>query len=70
MLGRAKLWPRFVTVWNWCNVLQYLALVVATAGCFQPLYGDHSFTSAPGMGAPSRLSTRPALSARASSRSN
>jgi hypothetical protein len=23
-LGRRHLWPRFVTVWNWCNVLQYL----------------------------------------------
>ncbi len=30
MLGRAPLWPRFVTVWNWCNVLQYLVLVGAT----------------------------------------
>jgi hypothetical protein len=30
MLGRGRLWPRFVTVWNWCNVLQYLALVGAT----------------------------------------
>ena len=30
LLGRAALWPRFVTVWNWCNVLQYLALLAAT----------------------------------------
>ena len=29
-LGRAQRWPRFVTVWNWCNVLQYVALVAAT----------------------------------------
>ena len=29
-LGRARLWPRFVTLWNWCNVLQYLALLAAT----------------------------------------
>jgi len=31
MLGRARLWPRFVTVWNWCQVLQYIAVVGATA---------------------------------------
>jgi len=30
MLGRGHLWPRFVTVWNWCNVLQYVVLVLAT----------------------------------------
>jgi hypothetical protein len=29
-LGRGRLWPRFVTVWNWCNVLQYVVLVIAT----------------------------------------
>jgi hypothetical protein len=29
MLGRAPHWPRFITVWNWCNVVQYLLLVVA-----------------------------------------
>jgi hypothetical protein len=28
-LGRAQHWPRFVAVWNWCNVVQYLLLVVA-----------------------------------------
>jgi hypothetical protein len=28
-LGRAQHWPRFITVWNWCNVVQYLLLVVA-----------------------------------------
>lgn len=30
LLGRSRLWPRFIAVWNWCNVLQYLALVAAT----------------------------------------
>jgi hypothetical protein len=28
-LGRAQHWPRFITVWNWCNVVQYLLLVIA-----------------------------------------
>lgn len=30
LTGRAALWPRFITAWNWCNVIQYLILVVAT----------------------------------------
>jgi hypothetical protein len=28
-LGRQAHWPRFITAWNWCNVLQYLMLVLA-----------------------------------------
>jgi hypothetical protein len=28
-LGRGGLWPRFIAVWNWCNAVQYLMLVVA-----------------------------------------
>ena len=28
-LGRGARWPRFVAIWNWCNVIQYLMLVVA-----------------------------------------
>ena len=28
-MGRGALWPRFIAVWNWCNVVQYLMLVVA-----------------------------------------
>ena len=28
-MGRAALWPRFIAVWNWCNVVQYLMLVTA-----------------------------------------
>jgi hypothetical protein len=28
-MGRAALWPRFITVWNWCKVVQYLMLVTA-----------------------------------------
>lgn len=27
--GRAAQWPRFIAIWNWCNVIQYLMLVVA-----------------------------------------
>ena len=23
------MWPRFITLWNWCNVVQYLMLVAA-----------------------------------------
>ena len=25
-LGRAMLWPRFVALWNWCNLVQYLLM--------------------------------------------
>jgi hypothetical protein len=28
-MGRGDFWPRFITVWNWCNVVQYLMLVTA-----------------------------------------
>jgi hypothetical protein len=28
-LGRSALWPRFITAWNWCNVVQYVIIVVA-----------------------------------------
>jgi len=28
-LGRAAYWPRFIAAWNWCNVVQYLLLVLA-----------------------------------------
>lgn len=28
-MGRAALWPRFVTLWNWCNLVQYLLLAAA-----------------------------------------
>ncbi len=28
-IGRAALWPRFITAWNWCNVVQYMMLVAA-----------------------------------------
>lgn len=27
--GRAALWPRYIAAWNWCNVVQYLMLVIA-----------------------------------------
>jgi hypothetical protein len=29
VMGRGMLWPRFITAWNWCNVVQYLMLVTA-----------------------------------------
>jgi hypothetical protein len=28
-MGCAPRWPRFIVVWNWCNVIQYLLLVLA-----------------------------------------
>ncbi len=28
-MGREARWPLFIAVWNWCNVIQYLLLVVA-----------------------------------------
>ena len=28
-LGRGWRWPRYIATWNWCNVVQYLLLVVA-----------------------------------------
>ncbi len=27
---RAQHWPRFIAVWNWCNVVQYAMLLAAT----------------------------------------
>ncbi len=29
VLHRSPRWPRFITIWNWCNVLQYVALLGA-----------------------------------------
>lgn len=28
--GREALWPRFISAWNWTNVVQYVALLAAT----------------------------------------
>lgn len=28
-MGCMSRWPRFIVLWNWCNVVQYLLLVVA-----------------------------------------
>lgn len=28
-MGAAPRWPRFIVLWNWCNVVQYLLLVLA-----------------------------------------
>jgi hypothetical protein len=27
VMGLAERWPRFIALWNWCNVVQYLLLV-------------------------------------------
>jgi hypothetical protein len=32
-MGRAALWPRFIALWNWCNLVQYLLM----AGAMAPL---------------------------------
>jgi hypothetical protein len=29
-MGAAAHWPRFIVLWNWCNVVQYLLLVLAS----------------------------------------
>lgn len=28
--GRERRWPRFIAIWNWCNVVQYALLLVAS----------------------------------------
>jgi hypothetical protein len=28
VMGLAPRWPRFIALWNWCNVVQYMLLVV------------------------------------------
>jgi hypothetical protein len=28
VMGLAARWPRFIALWNWCNVVQYMLLVV------------------------------------------
>jgi hypothetical protein len=28
-MGRGVLWPRFMALWNWCNLVQYLLLAAA-----------------------------------------
>ena len=29
-MGLAERWPRFIALWNWCNVVQYLLLLIAS----------------------------------------
>ena len=36
VMGRGARWPTFIAAWNWCNVVQYLLLVVAS---LPPLLG-------------------------------
>jgi hypothetical protein len=36
IIGRGARWPTFIAAWNWCNVVQYLLLVVAS---LPPLLG-------------------------------
>lgn len=28
-IGRSRHWPRYIAVWNWCNVIQYMMLTAA-----------------------------------------
>lgn len=28
-IGRGRQWPRYIAIWNWCNVVQYLMLTAA-----------------------------------------
>lgn len=35
-MGRLPAWPRYIAAWNWCNVVQYLLLVIAS---LPPLLG-------------------------------
>jgi hypothetical protein len=30
-MGRATLWPRFIALWNWCNLVQYMLLSAAAS---------------------------------------
>jgi hypothetical protein len=30
VMGLRERWPRFIALWNWCNVVQYLLLVVSS----------------------------------------
>ena len=36
-LGRGALWPRFIALWNWCNLVQYLLLLAAALIGLAPL---------------------------------
>lgn len=29
-IGRAILWPRYIALWNWCNLVQYLLICAAS----------------------------------------
>lgn len=29
-LGRAQRWPAYIAAWNWCNVVQYMLLLIAS----------------------------------------
>jgi hypothetical protein len=29
-LGRAQRWPGYIAIWNWCNVVQYALLLLAS----------------------------------------
>ena len=28
-MGQERKWPRYITAWNWCNLAQYVLLLVA-----------------------------------------
>jgi hypothetical protein len=41
-LGRAARWPRYIALWNWCNLVQYL---MVTAAALPVLLGMPSWVS-------------------------
>jgi hypothetical protein len=43
-LGREARWTRFIAAWNWCNVVQYVLLLVATSPglCGAPPWAQQS----------------------------
>jgi hypothetical protein len=41
-MGRLAAWPRFIVAWNWCNVVQYFLLVLAS---LPPLLGAPDLVS-------------------------
>ncbi len=50
-MGRLTAWPRFITAWNWCNVVQYLLLVAASLPPLldlPPLLGETAWLVATG----------------------
>ena len=50
-MGRSEEWPRFVVLWNWCNLVQYLLMACALAPAMfgaPPLLGQTAWVVAMG----------------------